>query len=463
MRKERLDFGRRGGSWDKKYEDALKAAILNVFDNSFPFYLSDEEIFIELDKYFEIPKGSNARGESGITYKIGEIREELFSSKPLSTAKTLLIPEWFSIDEKGSIINLGKSPLDDKELKNKLFKEYEVDDSYHTGSFISLKKINDYTIFSYPRIHYADYALIFERIFSLNSTDFEEKRIITLRRSNKPDSTPENKYLYKFFPNGNSQYLNISLLDDSKTKPKKINNVLRHSAFYLLDFILGFLAANIKGSQTLSDVSIERKSFNTALTELEKIKYIPNQVVVNTIRNKLAKAGRETNSEDVLEFYSHFINISENCDSQKLYLPEYEIYTPRLFELYSYWFLKQGCSSLHYQVKIEKEKKSYLYPDMTDSVNTFFFDAKYKFQYGDKPVYCELKDVNQMFQYVDYKKDYSGVFIYPDPYKTKSAQLNTSEELVAMSKDINNEIHKERADNKMSRFLKKGIPFPIKK
>lgn len=440
--------------------------IFKRFGRFFPFYLSNEEIFIELDKYFEIPKGSKARGESGITYKIGEIREELFSSKPLSTAKTLLIPEWFSIDEKGSIIDLDESPLDDIELKNKLFKEYEVDDSYHTGSFISLKKINDYTIFSYPRIHYADYALIFERIFSLNSTDFEERRIITLRRSNKPDSTPENKYLYKFFPNGNSQYLNISLLDDSKTPPKKFNNVLRHSAFYLLDFILGFLAANIKGSQTLSDVSIERKSFNTALKELKKIKYIPNQVVVDTIRNKLAKAGRETNSEDVLEFYSHFINISENCDSQKLYLPEYEIYTPRLFELYSYWFLKQGCSSLHYQVKIEKtekEKNSYLYPDMTDSENTFFFDAKYKFQYGDKPVYCELKDVNQMFQYVDHKKGYYGVFIYPDPDKSKSSQLNTYDELADMSKDINNEIQKERKENKMSRFLKKGIPFPIKK
>ena len=463
MQKETLDLGKILDPWDD-YQDDLKDAICSFFGNAFPFHLSNSEILEALETIYEIPKEERSRTKKSITITIGKIRDIYFFPEPfLTPEKTLVIPEWFSDGEVGRIKGSGVSSLKEEDFFKEMFHndknaEEDSSDSHHTLSQISLEKKKEYTIFSYPTIPYADYALVFEKIFSIKSSDINEQKIINERRSDQP-SGEENKYLYKI---SDTQYCDISLDNDDKSRKA----VLRHSAYYLLDLILGFLAANLKASEASeSSESINRNSFLYALYRLRSfLSYVPNQDVVKKIESKLDNRDSESNTDEVRLFYRHLVEISSNCNSSSLRLPEYEIYMPRLFELYSFLLLRGDCSLLHYQkeVKVSEDgKETRLHPDMTNETKKYILDAKYKFDYG-KPYYCELGDTNRMFRYLmNSSNDYYGVFIYPvikaPRYYSNLCDLSAVSE--AINGDINNQCKKE----KNRHIIKQGIPLPVKK
>lgn len=459
--KEILDLGK--DQWTPEFKNNLFQAILSVFDGCFPFNLVNDEIYNQLFQKKGIKEyNGQERKKEDIIEEIGRIRDAIFFTGPFQTGpfqerNVIVLPEWTSYDQCATTKGIKKSLMETEEFKI-LFHKYDDDkENGHTLSSISLKQLNDETIFfSLPTVFYADYAPVFEAIYSC----FKDIK--------RPTDTNADFRIY-------DDYIELPIDEEGGKK-----NVLLHAVYYLLDLIIGFLASN---KSTISWGQFSK--LNNCLARIEKLSrekklgldYQPNELLLQRLRAGSERCKEsDPESEKLISIIDNIGRHSKKKGGRVVVLPRYSVSTTILFEQYVFAVLRNVYIDLKKEPILKEpiqgadkescERK----PDMITDDYKIIFDAKNKYEYGEAK-YCDLEDVNRMARYLLLKNkrnnwfsNYIGCFIYPN-----MSSVKTTESLEVFANRVKNEVDSKREevikgmDNTVQRVITKvGLPFPIR-
>ena len=300
-----------------------------------------------------------------------------------------------------------------KEAREKLIEElYEGVKQDRISSSIDFRKSKetDYYIFSYPRFHFADYASIFQAIFSIK--DYDDLRI-SKNRSCKDGDEVENHLLFKKISSDENGFHAINLEDFRHEDRDRAYYI----AYYLLDFILGLLASDCMDYHESSEevpitpslVNDFRKSIKRLSDEID---YCPTELVKESAVKRLEDSKHLTDLKR--NMISIFISIAKGSCKSKLFVPDYSIYLPRMWELYLYAVLKKVYPKLLFKEALEH---GFGTPDMMLEDMSIILDAKYKPSYFE-PSFVERGDCDRINKYLCYNKKADsvrvGLIVYPD-------------------------------------------------
>ncbi len=449
--KEILDLGK--GKWKPEFKNNLFQAILSVFDGCFPFNLANDEIYNQLFQKVGIKEyNGQERKKKDIIEEIDRIKDAIFFTGPFQKRNVIVLPEWTSYDQCATTRGIDKSLMENEEFK-KFFHKYDDDkENGHTLSSISLEQLNDGTIFfSLPTVFYADYAPVFEAIYSC----FENIE------------GPTKNADFRIYES--ESYIELPIEEEGGKK-----NALLHAVYYLFDLIIGFLASN---KSTTSRGQSDK--LDHCLRRIKKLglDYQPNEQLLQRIRARSERCDEsDTESETLIRIIDNIWWNNKEKVGSVIVLPRYSVSTTILFEQYVFAVL----SNVYIDLKKEPILKEPIQsadkescerkPDMITDDDKIIFDAKNKYEYGEAK-YCDLEDVNRMARYLLLKNkrnnwfsNYIGCFIYPN-----MSSVKTTDSLKEFAKRIKKEVESKRKEVIKSKDItvqrvitKVGLPFPIR-
>ena len=399
MRRILVELGNGNEKYTPEQLDRLEQSIRSLFHGHFPCYLSYENI---RDKFYCKYYSSRDTHDQKINHRIKGLET------PINQLKHRCVLNGFTKIEERNIFILpdfsNREHLNgvSTEKRKELLKKFG-DGKYNFPTSIEFKKKGDDTLFLYPRLYDADYALIFQYACSVVDTSADERIMYTIRYNNKKDLIS----------------IDLDGLDEKQIKQ------LHYCAYYITDLIIGYLAtehASMRDSEDKGyNSGLYATRFKTAISKLQdNIYYSPTKTVkdaatalLTTPSVRLDKEGRR--------LLSLLVGISDSCSKKRLCIPEYSIYIPTLLEHYSYAVLKQSdfFSNLKYKAKTFGGT-----PDMSLELDdvTIYIDTKNKYDYiepfridleGDESVKSD-KDVQMVRFHFSGEKTNIILFIYPD-------------------------------------------------
>jgi len=454
MEKKTLDLGE-AGNWCEDQKAALKGAILEMYSFHYPVHIQRDLLLKSLLSSYEI-KGS--KGNIGISSKISDLfKDEPFRGPFISNEKLLVLPEFYPMDRIDEITGirdfLRRNGDKEKQYRNRVRKLLLEKDSYsYTKSGIWVRQISGdngpYVVFSYPRIPTVDYAGVFYEIFqceNVNESISKDRKLsISKKRCENNNADFSTFWIDScFLVSGNAVDINLSKLTG------KNHTTIMHSAYYIIDFIVSFLASDL--ATTAKGKQGDKGNIKKALTKLQRsLGYSSNQFLENRILEKVSKKVFNGNAERLCKI---LIKISKDSTSKNLHLPQYHLYMPTVFELYAFSLLKKEFKSLRYKTSVKGRDRI---PDMIDRESKIILDAKYKLEYISER-YCDIEDADRMAQYLLGEEDgYTGVFVYPD---TRSSSCETIKDRI---KEAKNKTKKYTHSQYEPSVIKIGFPLPFR-
>ena len=392
MRRILVDLGRSNEEYTMEHLDSLEQSIRALFHGHFPSYLSYETI---RDKFYCKYYSSRDTQDQKIDWRIKGLQDPIKKLKQRSilNGPTIIegknisiIPDYFTQKQ------LSKYYFIPKEKRCELLQKFSCD-NYHFPTSIEFKKEGDDTLFLYPRLYDADYALIFQYACSVVDTSADERTMYTIKYNNKND------------------LINIDLdgLDEKQIKQ------MHYSAYYITDLIIGYLATEHANKFNPEDKDYNSSQnatrFNKAISKLQdSISYSPTKTVKDAATALLSSPSIRLDKEG-RRLLSLLVDISDSCSKKRLSIPDYSIYIPTLLEHYSYAVLKKSdfFSNLKYKAKAFGGT-----PDMSLELDdvTIYIDPKNKYDYIDP--FC-IDEGDQMTRFhISGEKTSIILFIYPD-------------------------------------------------
>lgn len=440
-------------TWSDKHVKALKGSVKALYPSHYPVHLDKEEIIKEI---LRVNKVIGDRGILGMQTKLSELYSNELFQAPSVNDMFFIIPEWFDFIDVESIKNYRKE-MDKMQRAPRSFRSFLSDTiksgKEHYESTISYKVYqNKVKVFSYPTIPYADYAVVFYLAFNVCGCDEEEQQRINDNRKDVETKNNERRMYWI----GN-QYRTICIKEGYNETEKK---ELRFSAYYLLDFLLGYLASSSVSIKRESGSDDKKKIKNALQLLKEKLDYKPNTEVVRSVYKRF-KGGNKIADDVGILFYQTLVSVANKSTTEKIKIPEYEIYTPRIFELYTLALLKKINDSIQFKKEIAIKKDSGEIrgiPDYLDEEGGKVFDAKYMHQFRST-FYCDIVAANRMTKYLVIKKELSnGYFIYPE--MKRCPRLNTIDAFVNYAcVKLKEDLTKNDSNTIINKI---GVPFPAK-
>lgn len=387
---KKLEIGGPGEPWKKEYEALLLNVIRSLYGGHLPYTYSPAEVVDEMSLYYCTDRSDNAIYEEikSLLNKEGGVFKNIEVSKE---NKFFLVQEY----------------SDAKYLDKRLFAD-KISHERRVKSETSISKRGKYIIYVFPSVPDADYGEIFASILKINHIAGPEFQ----------------KDVKKLFKINSKKWISIPITVFSK----KTFSKLRIAIWVLLDLLLSKLTDDLaqskrtRGTKNQQEMRVRKKDeINQILSFFRSYGYVFSYS--RRLNKLLNTKSISIENVDTSILYTMMTNTRA---SKEFRIPEYSISMPLLFELYVYSRLALKNPNITIRYKPDYGKKI---PDIVFSdkdLDECIIDVKYKFQYGRDDRYCEIDDVNRMFNYLSYKPEYQakGLFCYPTLRQEKTVPIS---------------------------------------
>lgn len=373
------NFGNNGETWSAEHRQNIADSLLYYYDNSYPHFDPYGALSWIMTQNRDGDKHSPA-----IMYEIKDCIEKC----PIPFGNIWINDKKFYIKSgasKGDVYSLlpdkeaskkeykKKCALINEIINSNVFKTKKGNSSNYVKSAIAFVKVNEgdhlTNGFIYPVDINADYARIFLDIFSHNEKIVKED--LTSERTERKEQE-----LYKI---------------TDKTSEVHLVGFAKAIAFYLFDFLLAKAIAGINKSTYNESKEINKEELNTFLDKFSSFSlqtgYYCSIFKEEFFRLKTLKlCGNES-----IKSFEKILEVLKSFDKEKntILIPEYSIYLPRVFEVYSYHIIKEkygkGNISVEYKEKWPNKDKDVFHPDIIMHLGVkgdIIVDAKCKYDYS---------------------------------------------------------------------------------